>query len=476
MESVGTVGPAWDSGRFNRRVSTFAHISLLVTLLVIWLIVLKGVLQPFFIALGIYFVLKPGSDYLSSNGFPVILSYLTMVLLTLLIVSAASFIAYQQANDLVQDQEKMDLYNLKLEERWSDLKQSPLIDSAFSADSDSANSTLVDDLSSLGLLEDDQQVSDAGLSMLTNVGGLLATSVTGMFFLIFIIFEASLLPGRIERAWPDGGSQKVQIVRSKIEASVNTYIIVKTGVGAGTALCAGVVMLLFGIDLWFTWALITFLLNYVPYIGSLIATMPPIILGVILLEPNSLMLLILLLLANQQVWGQIIETKWAGRALDLSPVLLLLVTSISFAGWGILGMVLAVPFAVIVKIVLENIEATQPFAILMSERAPSIDEAWDDAMRDGKISNFESQSLNQLQVLLGYSDFKVKLIAGRIAAQRALKRNKISDDQIDIISLAADAVGDHPDMTEVVSLLSEGKLDKELRPVLSKFIRVMEEE
>ena len=476
MESVGTVGPAWDSGRFNRRVSTFAHISLLVTLLVIWLIVLKGVLQPFFIALGIYFVLKPGSDYLSSNGFPVILSYLTMVLLTLLIVSAASFIAYQQANDLVQDQEKMDLYNLKLEERWSDLKQSPLIDSAFSADSDSANSTLVDDLSSLGLLEDDQQVSDAGLSMLTNVGGLLATSVTVMFFLIFIIFEASLLPGRIERAWPDGGSQKVQIVRSKIEASVNTYIIVKTGVGAGTALCAGVVMLLFGIDLWFTWALITFLLNYVPYIGSLIATMPPIILGVILLEPNSLMLLILLLLANQQVWGQIIETKWAGRALDLSPVLLLLVTSISFAGWGILGMVLAVPFAVIVKIVLENIEVTQPFAILMSERAPSIDEAWDDAMRDGKISNFESQSLNQLQVLLGYSDFKVKLIAGRIAAQRALKRNKISDDQIDIISLAADAVGDHPDMTEVVSLLSEGKLDKELRPVLSKFIRVMEEE
>ena len=443
MESVGTVGPAWDSGRFNRRVSTFAHISLLVTLLVIWLIVLKGVLQPFFIALGIYFVLKPGSDYLSSNGFPVILSYLTMVLLTLLIVSAASFIAYQQANDLVQDQEKMDLYNLKLEERWSDLKQSPLIDSAFSADSDSANSTLVDDLSSLGLLEDDQQVSDAGLSMLTNVGGLLATSVTVMFFLIFIIFEASLLPGRIERAWPDGGSQKVQIVRSKIEASVNTYIIVKTGVGAGTALCAGVVMLLFGIDLWFTWALITFLLNYVPYIGSLIATMPPIILGVILLEPNSLMLLILLLLANQQVWGQ---------------------------------MVLAVPFAVIVKIVLENIEATQPFAILMSERAPSIDEAWDDAMRDGKISNFESQSLNQLQVLLGYSDFKVKLIAGRIAAQRALKRNKISDDQIDIISLAADAVGDHPDMAEVVSLLSEGKLDKELRPVLSKFIRVMEEE
>lgn len=469
--------PAWDSGRFNRRVSTFAHISILITLMVFWLIVLKGVLQPFFIALGIYFVLKPGSDYLSSNGFPLILSYLTMVLFTLLLVSAASFVAYQQASDLVEDEEKMELYNSKLESRWSDIKQSPLLGMMLSDDSDATNTTLVEDLAAMGLLEDEQKLSDAAMGMLSNVGVFFTTSVTVMFFLIFIIFEASLLPGRIERAWPDGGSQKVQIMRSKIEASVNTYIIVKTGVGAGTALCAGLVMLSFGIDLWFTWALITFLLNYVPYIGSLIATLPPIVIGLILLEPNALILLILLLLSNQQIWGQIIETKWAGRALDLSPVLLLLVTAISFAGWGILGMILAVPFAVIIKIVLENIEATQPFAILMSERAPSIDEAWDDAIRDGKISNFESQSLNQLQMLLGYSDRHIKLIAGRITAQRALSKNKISDDQMEIIFSAADTLGsDNEIANDITTLLSEGKLDKGMRPLLTNFIAALEEE
>jgi len=469
--------PAWDSGRFNRRVSTFAHISILITLMVFWLIVLKGVLQPFFIALGIYFVLKPGSDYLSSNGFPLILSYLTMVLFTLLLVSAASFMAYQQASDLVEDEEKMELYNSKLESRWSDIKQSPLLGMMLSDDSDATNTTLVEDLAAMGLLEDEQKLSDAAMGMLSNVGVFFTTSVTVMFFLIFIIFEASLLPGRIERAWPDGGSQKVQIMRSKIEASVNTYIIVKTGVGAGTALCAGLVMLSFGIDLWFTWALITFLLNYVPYIGSLIATLPPIVIGLILLEPNTLILLILLLLSNQQIWGQIIETKWAGRALDLSPVLLLLVTAISFAGWGILGMILAVPFAVIIKIVLENIEATQPFAILMSERAPSIDEAWDDAIRDGKISNFESQSLNQLQMLLGYSDRHIKLIAGRITAQRALSKNKISDDQMEIIFSAADTLGsDNEIANDITTLLSEGKLDKGMRPLLTNFIAALEEE
>ena len=470
------MGTAWDTGRFNRRVSTFAHAMIIISLAVVWLILLKGVLQPFFIALAIYFVLKPGSDYLSTNGFPVILSYLTMVLLTLLVVSSAAFFAYYQASEVIADEQKMDDYNVMLEERWHDLKATPLLSVAFEED-DAINNTLVEDLAAWGVLENDQQLSDAAVGMLAGVGSLLTTSITVMFFLIFIIFEASLLPGRIERAWPGGASEKVQIVRTKIEASVNTYIVVKTGVGLGTAVCAGLVMLVFGIDLWFTWALLTFLLNYVPYIGSLIATLPPIILGLILLEPAALTLLILLLLTNQQLWGQIIETRWAGRALDLSPVLLLLVTAISFAGWGILGMILAVPFAVIIKIVLENIEATRPISILLSERAPSIDEAWEEAMKDGRLSSFESQSLGQLQEVLGYSDREVQLISGRITIQRVLLRNRVSDDQMDLIVNVADALRSHQELAaEVTSSLHQGKLDKETRPLLQQMLLAIEEE
>jgi predicted PurR-regulated permease PerM len=467
---------AWDSGRFNRRVTTFAHAMIIISLAVVWLILLKGVLQPFFIALGIYFVLKPGSDYLSTNGFPVILSYLTMVLLTLLVVSSAAFFAYQQAADVLEDEAKMDEYNILLEERWHDLKTGTALSAAFEDDA-ALNNTLVEDLAEWGVLENDEQISDAAVGMLAGAGSMLTTSITVMFFLIFIIFEASLLPGRIERAWPGGASEKVQIVRTKIEASVNTYIVVKTGVGLGTAVCAGIIMLGFGIELWFTWALLTFLLNYVPYIGSLIATLPPIILGLILLEPAGLTLLILLLLTNQQVWGQIIETRWAGRALDLSPVVLLLVTAISFAGWGILGMILAVPFAVIIKIVLENIEATRPISILLSERAPSIDEAWNEAMKDGKLSSFETQSLGQLQEVLGYSNREVKLISGRIAVERVLRKNKITDDQLDLITGVADELRNHQDLAaEVTSTMHQGKITKELRPLLKQFLSAIEEE
>ena len=86
-------------------------------------------------------------------------------------------------------------------------------------------------------------------------------------------------------------------------------------------------MAIYGIDLWFVWAVMTFILNYVPYIGSLIATIPPLILGLILLTPTGLLTLTILLLVNQQVWGNYIETKRAGMAIDLSPVVLLQITA-----------------------------------------------------------------------------------------------------------------------------------------------------
>jgi predicted PurR-regulated permease PerM len=71
--------------------------------------------------------------------------------------------------------------------------------------------------------------------------------------------------------------------------------------------------------------------------------------------------------------------------LDLSPVILLIVTAFSFWLWGIVGMILSVPFIVIIKIVMENIEATRPLAILFSERAPTLEEAWVDALKDGRL-------------------------------------------------------------------------------------------
>ena len=469
--SMEVATPAWTGQQFRNRLTVLSHAAVIMTLVTVWLIQLIDVLQPLFIALGIYFVLKPGADYLSKKGFPIMLSYITMLMLAILIVLSAGYFAYQQADNFLDDEERMAEYTQLLDERWLDLKETPLIGKSIIDAGATMEGTLDEDLASMGLLEDGSGLSAAINGLLSSVGMFFITGITVLFFLLFIIFEASLLPGRIERAYPGGASERVHMIRDQIEASVNTYVVVKTGVGFGTGVCAGLVMLIFGIDLWFTWALLTFLLNYVPYIGSLLATIPPILLGFILLDPALLLLLTALLLTNQQLWGNIIETRWAGRALDISPVLLLVVTAFSFWVWGIIGMILSIPLVVILKIVLENIDATRPLAILLSERAPTLEEAWREAIKDGRITAYEERMLSELQVVLGYTDDQVKLISARIAAEYALRRGRLSLDQIALIRVGIAHMHEprewHEQFEEIVT---EGKLSVMERLFLGRLV------
>ena len=477
LVSLMTYG-AWNANTFSRRLSILANGFLLAALLIVAMIQLESVLKPFFIALGIYFILKPGADILSSGKFPVFLSYITMLLLFTLVITSTFFFAWLQTNALIEDEVKMENYNQQLNERWMDLKEWPVLESLFDSGmnnttSDTSNSSLSQDLYSLGLLQEGEAVTDLAVGLLSGVGAMFATSLTVFFFLVFIILEASFLRGRIERAWPGQAFDTINVVGAQIEESVNTYIVVKTGCGIGTAFIAGSIMWAFGIDLWFVWAILTFLLNYVPYIGSLIATIPPILFGFVTLGTMPLIVMTVLLLVNQQVWGNVIETKWAGRALDLSPVLLLIVTAFSFWLWGIIGMILSVPFIVIIKIVLENIEATRPIAILLSERAPTLEEAWEEALKDGRLTLGENHKLRELQKLLDVSDDQVVFIAGRTAVNLMIKRRRASPLEI---GLAVDICLDAELRAELARVLSPGRLSDESRKLLKQLAGQLDEE
>ncbi len=467
----------FDNETFHKRLSNLAFAAILLTLLTVWMIELKGIFQPFFIALGIYFVLKPGADYLSKSGFPIGLSYVTMILSAFLIIVAAGYLAFDQVSDLADDEDRIKQYNQKLDKRWNQLKGTPIVGSSITESLNSTNGTFTEDLAEMGLLSNDSGIADLVGGVVSSVGSLLGMGLTVTFFLIFIIFEANFLPGRIERAWPGGVSGRVQDMQIQIQESINTYVVVKTGVGLGTAGITAIILFIFGIDLWFTWALLTFILNYVPYIGSLIATIPPLILGFVTLSPVGWFVMFILLVSNQQLWGSIIETKWAGRALDISPVLLLLTTAYSYWVWGILGMVLVVPFTVIFKIVLENIEPTRPIAILLAERAPSIDEAWKEAMKDGRISSHESRSLEELQRILGLTDRQMTKVAAKHAIERSLKRNRVTPGQMEYIKEAATLYDNDAYILQLNNInLESGRLKKSNRVVLESIYQRLEEE
>ena len=160
-----------------------------------------------------------------------------------------------------------------------------------------------------------------------------AGSITVLIFLLFIILESETLPKRIKAAYPED-ADKITKLASASSESINIYVLTRATVAFGQAIIAAIILYFYGIPGWFLWASITFMMDFIPYVGALISIIPPILLGLIILSPGSAFLLLFLLIANQQLWGGLVEPQLAGKRLDMSPIVLLLTRGILGLGLG----------------------------------------------------------------------------------------------------------------------------------------------
>jgi len=119
------------------------------------------------------------------------------------------------------------------------------------------------------------------------------------------------------------------------------------------------------------WALIAFFLNYIPNIGSIIASIPAIIIALIQFNFYYALLVALIYLVINIVMGSIIEPKYLGKELGLSTLIIFL--SLIFWGWllGPVGMLLSVPLTMIMKIALESNDDTRWISILLGRNIKS---------------------------------------------------------------------------------------------------------
>ena len=174
-----------------------------------------------------------------------------------------------------------------------------------------------------------------------------------------------------------------------ITAKIKHYVVLKTALSFLTGALTGLFLWITGVRLFFLFALLTFILNFIPNVGSIIATILPI--PMVLVNPDfsilTLSLAIILPGTVLMVVGNVIEPKLLGDSLELHPITVLL--SLIFWGiiWGIPGMLLAAPITAVFKILLENIEITKPVAILLEGKLPkSPKEAQEEQSPDPKKS------------------------------------------------------------------------------------------
>ncbi len=203
-------------------------------------------------------------------------------------------------------------------------------------------------------------LSGSFVNLLSNMGMVL-------IFLVFMLLGKPYTQRKINSAFPSEQANKVTRVLAAITGQISRYLAIKLMVSLVTALMVWVVLVALKVDFPVTWAVLTFLLNFIPTVGSIIATIPPTLVALVQHYPNiwtSVMVLIFLIVI-QQAMGSFIEPKLAGARLNLSPVVILL--SLVFWGWlwGVTGALLSVPIAAAIKICCENIEALKPVSVMM---------------------------------------------------------------------------------------------------------------
>ncbi len=207
-----------------------------------------------------------------------------------------------------------------------------------------------------------------GRSTLEAFLGLFTSAMVVVFYLIFLLAEVAGFNRRLSGALGTQRAEQVMGVVRKINAAISRYIAIKTFVSLLIGAFSGIVLALFGVDYAFLWAVVTFLANFIPYVGSMAAVILPIGLSLVQFgDPWTTVILAAILTVAQMVVGYWLEPWLIGQKLGVSP--LVIVLSLAFWGllWGIPGMVLAVPLAVALKIIFENMDSTRPLARLCSD-------------------------------------------------------------------------------------------------------------
>lgn len=193
-------------------------------------------------------------------------------------------------------------------------------------------------------------------NMLKSVGSTLVSILTNLMLItLFVIF---IFMGK-------ASADKPSLV-GNIQKQISFYLLIKIFVSLLAAGFTWIVLASVKTELASMLAVLTFVLNFIPNIGPFISTILP--MPVLFLQYGldwHILLALILLTAIHFVIGNILETKWLGKGMDLDPIVVIACLIFWALVWGIMGALLAVPMTAIIKIALERNETTKPLADLL---------------------------------------------------------------------------------------------------------------
>ncbi|MCB0195829.1 MAG: AI-2E family transporter [Anaerolineae bacterium] len=324
-----------------------------IGLLMLILRAMGSLLNPIFIGVTLGLVCLPFVDNLRRRGIPsaiaVLLVIVGLLVVGLLVVGIVGISTGQIS-------ESLPTYQARIEE----------IQTQFAAR-----------LAALGIQSNSETIETGVISaetitrflrvILGSVSIVLAQSLLILGITVFTIIESLLLPNKLKN-WKFRDSPWFAHL-SRFNQSIRHYLVIKTWISLLTGSIVLIFLWFMRIDFLLLWAFLAFILNYIPSIGSILASIPAIFIALMQYDLRTAVIVGLGYWIINYVVGWGIEPRWMGKGLNLSILTVFL--SLIIWAWilGPIGMFLSLPLTVLVKFILEGFDETRPMALLLSDRS-----------------------------------------------------------------------------------------------------------
>lgn len=308
----------------------------------------SGILTPFVLAVCLSVLSAPALFWLRGRGFSAGFSVFIVVTVMAGILASAGFFVARSFNQLLVE---LPRYEARLRVEMAHLSD------WLRQHGPQASQNMFDSVL------DPEALGTVLTSLLTSAGVVVTDAFLVLLLLIFLLLEASSFPIKVQRAFrrPEVTLEGFKEFAGKL----NRYIAVKTLISLATGLAVMAWTWLLGVDFPFLWAVLAFLLNYVPTLGSIFAAVPPVLLGWLQDGLGFALLVALGYVIINFTLGGLLEPKFLGWGLGLSPLVVFL--SLVVWAWilGPVGMLVAVPLTMTLKIALQGTERAKWVSIFL---------------------------------------------------------------------------------------------------------------
>jgi len=323
---------------------------------------LRHIFIPLVLAVFFAFLFSPVTDFFTRKGVPDFVIILLLLILVSVVLFLIGTVVYASISSFVSEFPKyQERFIIAFQDILTHLKI-PMEDAEYFF-RDKVNWFEIADRMSL------RKFITATMGTFVDF---VAALVLMILILLFIIAERNKLAERLEALIVNYKTENRPEIIGEIKKKIQTFISRKTIISLGTAVSAMVIASFFKLDFIIVIGLITFLLNFIPSIGSIIATVFPMLIYLLQFGFDGKFFLVSgLLIGSQFLFGNVLDPRYLGHGLKLSPLFIIVSLFFWHWLWGPIGMIICVPLQSIIALILQYTGGSYVIRALMGETLPT---------------------------------------------------------------------------------------------------------